>query len=164
MTVAAASSAVAFNRASLRRIVAAGLAGGAVDFVYACAVGLSSGRSIQRVWQGVANGLIGKPAMEMGWVSSALGMAIHFTIATIMAAAFAIAADRMPGLYRRPWIAGVLYGLVLYGVMYGIVLPLRWPTVFPNWSGLSSVLDVLAHVGVGLAIVFVLRGRHRSAL
>lgn len=163
MTVAAASPVIAFNRASLRRVVAAGLAGGAVDFVYACAVGLSSGRSVQRVWQGVASGLIGKPAGEMGWVSSALGMAIHFSIALTMAAAFAVAAGRLPLLYRRPWSAGVLYGLVLYGVMYGIVLPLRWPAVFPNWDGVKSVLDILAHVGVGLAIVFVLRGRTRSA-
>lgn len=162
MTVAAAPPAIAFN-ASVRRIVTAGLAGGAVDFVYAGVVGLSSGRSIQRVWQGVANGLIGKPALEMGWVSAALGMAIHFTIAAAMAAAFAVAAGRLPALYRRPWTAGVVYGLVLYGVMYGIVLPLRWPAAFPNWNGRASVFDVLAHVGVGLAIVFVLRGRSRSA-
>lgn len=162
MTVAAAPPATAVN-ISVRRVVAAGLAGGALDFVYAGIMGLSSGRSIQRVWQGVANGLIGKPALELGWISAALGMATHFIIATAMAAAFAVAASRLPALYRRPWTAGALYGLVLYGVMYGIVLPLRWPAAFPNWSGMASVFDVLAHAGVGLAIVFVLRGRSRSA-
>lgn len=151
------------RRHALASVALAGLAGGAVDFVYACAVGLSGGRSIERVWQGVANGLIGRPAFEMGWASSGLGMAIHFSIATAMAGAFAVAAGRLPALYRRPWTAGVLYGLALYGVMYGVVLPLRWPEVFPNWNGVKSVLDILAHVGVGLAIVFVLRGRSRSA-
>lgn len=163
MTVAAASPVPALYRVSLGRVAAAGLAGGVVDFAYASVMGLSSGRSIQRVWQGVAGGLIGKPAADMGWVSSALGMAIHFAIAMTMAAAFAVAAGRMPWLYRRPWAVGFLYGLVLYAVMYRVVLPLRWPAVFPNWNGLNSVLDILAHVGVGLAIVFVLRGRSRPA-
>ncbi|WP_309087633.1 hypothetical protein [Phenylobacterium sp.] len=151
------------RQAALASVALAGLAGGAVDFVYAGAIGLATGRTVERVWQSVAAAVIGKPAFSMGWTSATLGIVIHLAIATAMAAAFAIAAGRLPALYRRPWTSGAVYGLGLYAVMYGVVLPLRWPTVFPRWDGLTSVFDVLAHIGVGLAIVFVLRARTRAA-
>jgi len=164
MSIAAASP-VATDRAglSVSRIALTGLAGGAVDLVYATAVGATLGRSFQQVWQGVAGGWLGRQAAELGWASASLGLVTHFGIATAMAAVFALAGSRAPGLYRRPWVTGGLYGLVLYGVMYGLVLPMRWPQVFPKWDGVRSVTDILAHIGVALAIVFVLRGRSRSA-
>lgn len=164
MTIAAASPAAADRiRLSMSRIALAGLAGGAVDLVYASGVGALFGRGFQRVWQGVAGGWLGKPAFDMGWTSATLGLVTHFGIATAMAGAFALAGSRLAALYRRPWLSGCAYGLVLYGVMYGLVLPARWPQTFPKWDGARSVADILAHVGVGLAIAHVLRGRGRVA-
>jgi len=43
-------------------------------------------------------------------------------------------------------------------VMYGIVLPLRFPEVFPRWSGWLSVTDILVHMGVGLIMALVFAG------
>lgn len=163
MTIAAVSPAAARAPLSASRIALAGLAGGAVDLVYATGVGATLGRSFQRVWQGVAGGWLGKPAFDMGWTSATLGLVTHFGIATVMAGAFALAGSRLPALYRRPWLSGGVYGLVLYGVMYGLVLPARWPQTFPKWDGARSVADIMAHVGVGLAIAYVLRGRGRVA-
>jgi hypothetical protein len=154
MTVAATT---APPSAVLARIARAGLAGGAVDFVYAGVVGATLGRGVQQVWQGVAAGWLGPAARQMGWASAALGVVTHFGIATAMAGAYALAAGRAPVLHRRPWLSGTLYGLVLYGVMYRVVLPLRWPETFPRWDGVRSGADVLAHVGVGLAIAYTLR-------
>jgi len=147
------------SRSLFARVVAAGLAGAAVDFVYATMVGLADGRGPVTVWQGVASGWLGRAAGEGGLATAGLGLATHVGIATCMAGAYALAAARLPILYRRPLLMGALYGLPLYGVMYRIVLPLRWPGVFPRWDGMKSVLDVLAHVGVGLAIAFVLSRR-----
>ncbi len=40
--------------------------------------------------------------------------------------------------------------------MYRVVLPLRFPQVFPRWDGMQSLADILAHLGVGLVIALVL--------
>lgn len=55
------------------------------------------------------------------------------------------------------WSAAAVYGLGLYGVMYLLVLPLRWPGIFPRWDGLFSATDVAAHMAVALAIATVAR-------
>jgi hypothetical protein len=143
----------------LTRILAAAIGGGAVDFVYACIMGIRSGRGIEKVWQGVASGWIGKAAGEGGWATAALGMVTHFGIATVMAATYALVATRAPILYRRWPLGGLIYGLILYGVMYGAVLPLRFGRPY-HWAGPQSGTDILAHLGVGLVIAMVLsRGR-----
>jgi hypothetical protein len=163
MTAATASAPPgSLTRSLIARIVTAGLAGAAVDFVYATMVGLAAGRGPVKVWQGVAGAWLGKAAGDGGLASAGLGLITHVGIATCMAGAYALAAPRLPILYRRPLLMGALYGLPLYGVMYRVVLPLRWPEVFPRWDGVRSVLDILAHVGVGLAIAFVL-SRRRGA-
>jgi len=143
-------------RGVLVPVVAAGLAGGAVDGLYASAMGLAHGRPVAKVWQGVASGWLGKAAGEGGLATMALGLATHFAIALCMAAAYAAAASRITLLTRRPIACGALYGGVLYLVMYQIVLPLRWPAVFPRWDGWVSAADIGSHVGVGLAIALVL--------
>jgi hypothetical protein len=150
------------TRGLLARVGMAGLAGAAVDFAYATTLGLIDGRGPVKVWQGVASGWLGKAAREGGLASAGLGLATHIGIATCMAAVYALAAARLPILYRRPLLMGALYGLPLYAVMYRVVLPLRWPGVFPRWDGMKSGLDVMAHVGVGLAIALVL-SRRRGA-
>jgi hypothetical protein len=145
-------------RNALARIALAGLAGGAVDFVYACVVGVLTGRGIVRVWQGVASGWLGKAAAQGGLASAALGVVTHFGIATCMAAAYAALASRLPVLYRRWALTAPVYGVGLYLVMYRVVLPLRFPGA-GGWHGLVSVADVASHIGVALAAAFVLSRR-----
>ena len=144
----------------LRQILLAGLAGGAVDLVYASAAGAVRGRSVAQVWQGVASGWLGRAAYDGGAASVALGVATHFAIATLMAGAYAAAAARAPVLIRRWPLFAPAYGLLLYGLMYRVVLPLRWPGA-GAWQGTLSLLDVAAHVGLALAAASVLA---RSAL
>lgn len=147
------------SRPSPRSVVLAGLGGGAVDFIYACCVGLIHSGSVLRVWQGVASGWLGKAASDGGLATMALGIATHFGIAICMAAVYALVAARVPLLTRRPVPCGIGYGLVLYAVMYRIVLPLRFPAVFPRWDGVQSVTDIASHVGVGTVIAVLLARR-----
>ena len=49
-----------------------------------------------------------------------------------------LVARRLPDLLRRPFTTGLLYGLILYGIMYWIVLPLRWPSAWLSATGGSS--------------------------
>ena len=141
---------------ALSAIALAGLGGGSVDLVYASCVGLIHGRTIMRVWQGVASGWLGKAAADGGVATMALGIATHFGIAICMAAVYALVATRVKLLYRRPVLSGVGYGLVLYLVMYRIVLPLRFPAVFPRWDGIQSVTDIALHIAVALVIAILL--------
>jgi hypothetical protein len=156
MTVAAAPQSVSQPlRDQLSRILLAGLAGGAVDFVYPTAMAVLKGRSPLSPWHGVASGWIGPVARDGGLATAALGAITHFGIAICMAAAYVLAARRVPVVAQRPWATAPVYGLILYGVMNLVVLPLRWPEAFPRWNGVTSILDILAHVGVALAIVAV---------
>jgi hypothetical protein len=155
MTAAAASPGYSLPaRDRLARVLVAGLAGGAVDFVYPVVMALSKGRTWDMPWRSVASGWVGKAAREAAW-APALGLVTHFCIATLMAAAYALAARRFPVLYRLWWAVAPVYGLILYGIMYRVVLPLRWPGG-GAWAGVQSVLDIAAHIGVAYAIAFVL--------
>ena len=154
MTALAEPSAAPAAPPFLQRVVLAGLAGGGVDFVYASVLAILTGRGFERPWQSVASGWIGKAASEGGWGSVALGIVTHFGIATVMALVYVLAAGRLRVLARRPLLFGALYGLALYGVMYGIVLPTRFGRAY-HWNGVFSVTDILAHIGVGLAIALV---------
>jgi hypothetical protein len=156
MSTTAASAVAPLGRDRIRPVVVAGLVGGAVDVVYASLVQVVLGRPIARAWQGVASGWLGGEAMNGGAATVALGLVTHFGIAISMAAAFALVARRLRLLYRRPLLAGVIYGCALYVVMYRIVLPLRFPSIFPRWDGVRSITDILAHIGVALGIAWVL--------
>jgi len=159
MTAAAASSGVSQPlRDTLLRLVTAGLAGGAVDFFYASSMALSRGRPWTRPWEAVASGWIGRAAAEGGPMVWGLGIVTHFGIATAMAAAYIHLARRVPIVVSRPWATAPIYGLILYGVMYLGVLPLRFGNPW-RWNGVNSLLDILAHVGVALAIVAVVARR-----
>ena len=52
---------------------------------------------------------------------------------------------------------------MLYAVMYGVVLPLRFSQAFPRWDGLLSVTDILSHIGVALIIALTLSRPARPA-
>ena len=145
-------------------VVAAGIAGGVVDAVYFSSAALIDDRSPFKVLQAIASFWMGQASMDGGVASELLGLATHFGLATLMAAGYAAAAAKLQPLRHRPLFTGPIYGLILYGVMYYIVLPLRWPDLYPRINGWRSVADVLAHVGVGLAIAVVFaRTLKRSA-
>jgi len=155
MTATIASAPALPARHALAWIGLAGLAGGMVDFIYPTALALLNGRPWETPWLSVASGWIGKAAREGGAGPIALGIVTHFTVATCMAAAYWLVARRFPVLYRLWWACALGYGFVLYGVMYRIVLPLRWEGA-GAWQGAMSWLDIAAHIGVALAIAWVL--------
>jgi len=108
-------------------ILLAGAIAGALDITYAItAYGpLSYGVPAERVLQSVAAGLIGREAAQAGGMATAgLGLATHFVLATIMATAFVLAAQRFRLLTNNALLWGVLYGLILYVAMNYVVVPL----------------------------------------
>lgn len=137
-------------------VVVAGIAGGLVDAAYFSATALLNGRSPTAVLQSIATFWLGPAARDGGAASAALGLATHFALATIMASGYFFMAKMLSFFRQRPRISGTAYGFFLYGVMYFIVLPLRWPALSPRFEGAKSLLDVAAHIAVGVAIALVI--------
>jgi hypothetical protein len=138
-----------------RTIMLAGLAAAAVDAAYFTIKALIENVGPVRVLQGIAGFWLGNSAATSGSAGAALGAATHIGLATIMAAAFVAMYRSLPVLRGSFIKMGTVYGIALYGVMYGIVLPLRWPQIFPSFSGWGSVFDVVVHIAVGIAIAAV---------
>jgi hypothetical protein len=108
----------------LLAIIVGGSIAGACDITYAIVFSAFRGVPALRVLQSVASGLLGSAAFKGGMPIGLLGLFLHFLIALTAATIFYLASRRLTFLLRRPIISGVLYGLIIYGVMNLVVLPL----------------------------------------
>lgn len=137
-----------------RAIALGGLLAGLGDITFAFVVWRSVGPV--RVLQSVASGLLGSAAREGGLATAALGAVLHFTIAFIWATVFWLASRRLKVLVRHPVVCGLLYGAVVYGFMYCVVLPLSAiHAKLPNDAS-AILLSLAGHmllVGLPIALV-----------
>ena len=113
-------------RSMLKPILVATLVAGTLDILSAFVFAGIAGATPVGVLRYVASGPFGEASTPTpGW--AAVGLAVHFAIMACMAAAYMLVAPRIPALLRHPIVAGLLYGLLLWVIMYWIVKPLRWP-------------------------------------
>lgn len=146
---------------ALTTILLAGLLAGALDITAAIVNSKLHGRSPQTVLQSVAGGLLGRDTYQGGWKTAALGLVLHFCIATIWATVYFAASRKLPLLTQQAVLCGLVYGVIVYAVMYMIVLPLSaWHTKFFNQPASVILTGVLIHLFcVGLPIALTIRGR-----
>ena len=140
----------------LRLVLAGGLVAGTLDITYACVFwGVKAGVPVRRIFQSVAAGLLGKASFEGGAATAALGLGLHYFIACSMAVVYYLVARRVPSLRERPVPYGAAYGLLLYGIMNYIVVPLSAAggggAKDPLWVGLSVVVHMFL-IGVPIAL------------
>jgi len=106
-------------------VLLGGLVAGTFDITYACTFWyLKRGVLPTRILQSVASGLLGDASFTGGWGTALLGLALHYFIATSMAVTYYLFARRWSELWQKPWVFGPLYGVLLYGIMNYIVVPL----------------------------------------
>jgi uncharacterized membrane protein YagU involved in acid resistance len=129
-----------------RAILVGGAIGGALDLLFAVSFAGYYGVAPSRVFRTIASGLLGNAALTGGNAVSALGVACHFALSWIWAALFAAAAWRYPTLTRRPFLSGVLFGIVVFLSMRLIVLPLSAYPRPVSFEPLATVLDLLSHM------------------
>jgi glucan phosphoethanolaminetransferase (alkaline phosphatase superfamily) len=122
-----------------------------------------------RVLQGIAEALLGPSSASGGLGAAALGLAMHFGVAFFWAAVFALLCRRFPALLRWSVPAGLIYGAVVWIVMYRVVIPLiplvnaLYLTTFDRTIPQLRVRQVLVHfVCVGLPISLAARRAGRS--
>jgi len=107
------------------------------------------------VLQTVASGPLGDEIAH-GPAGAPLGLLVHFAIMAVMVAVYVLAASRIPALIRYWWLAGPLYGVMLWILMYWIVMPLRWDS-YQTPSELGAIArQLFSHcVLAGLPIAWI---------
>jgi hypothetical protein len=132
-------------------LLAGGAVVGTIDILYAIGFWFVV-RDVAplRVMQSVAAGVLGRDAFTGGAASGALGLALHYLIATSMVIAYHVVGRRLRVLFDRAVPLGILYGVLLYGFMNFVVIPLSAaarPTFHAPWVVMSVAVHAL---GIGL--------------
>jgi hypothetical protein len=140
---------------------------GALDLASAFVFAGMKGAGPPLVLRSVASGPFGDAMLASGAPGAVLGLVTHFAIMTVMVLAFAALAARAPGLLARPLLAGTAWGVLLYGVMYWIVLPLRWPALHPQtgaWQVGNALFSHIVCVGIPMALILARDARPARAV
>ncbi len=158
MEIVSASETVTGKSADYRAILFGGLLAGAMDLTSAFIVTALRGGSHARMLQSIASGLLGADSFTGGAATAALGVLVHFTIAFIWTIVFYLASRKIRFLIDQPIVSGVLYGVVVYLLMYYVIVPLS-ATPFQMPHNLDAIArDVFIHIiCIGLPIALVVR-------
>lgn len=146
-------------------ILYAGAIVGVLDITAACIqTRIQFGMTPMRVLKGVAGGLLGRGAYEGGFAVAALGLAMHFTMALIVATAFYLLIRRFPLPKKLLGVVavGLLYGAAVFAVNNFVTayfmssvrsLYLHTPVLFKPPMGWAQLVIHLLCVGLPIALV-----------
>ena len=134
-----------------------GLIAGTLDITAAFVNWGLKGAGPARVLQGIASGWLGPDSFSGGWATVVMGLAFHFLIALTAAAVFYFASRKIGFLLSNVYAAGALYGVLVYGFMYWVVIPLSRAQRGPfSWP--ATIVAVITHiVCVGLPIALAVK-------
>jgi hypothetical protein len=150
---------------SLRPILYAGAVVGVLDITAACIHAYAAHAfGPVRVLKGVAGGLLGRSALEGGFATAALGLAMHFTMALTMTTIFYALSQRFPLPQKLGGVVavGLLYGAAVFAVNnFGTAPLLSWvrslylhtPILFKPPMGWPQLVIHLFCVGLPIALV-----------
>jgi hypothetical protein len=136
----------------LRWLALGGLVVGTLDILDAFVFFGLRGVPLIAIPQSIASGLLGRAAYQGGAGTAALGLVLHFGISFTIVSAYFAATGWLPALRRRLLVFGPLYGLVVYGVMNHVVVPLSAAVVGSGPKPAAVIVNgLLIHmIGVGL--------------
>ena len=117
---------------------------GTLDILFAAILSSFFGKGPATMLRGVASGPF-PGATEWGAAGSALGLATHFTLMAIMVIVFMLAARGRTSTLNRPWVSGLIYGLITYVVMNLIVVPVRFDSPLPP-PARAILTQLFAHI------------------
>ena len=144
-----------------RAILAGGLTVGALDILDAFLFfGLRYGVGPTRILHSIAAGVFGRDAaIGGGGMTASIGLALHFFIAFAIVITAYLAASTMPSLVSRPFVAGPVYGLIVYAVMNYVVIPLSAASGAGGFPATPILVNgLLIHIfGVGIPAVWFAR-------
>ena len=154
----------------MKTVIAGGLLAGALDIADAFLFwGIRAGVKPMRIGQSIAGGVMGEAASRGGWGTFAVGMALHFAMAVVMAVVFFEICKRVTVVARHALVFGALYGAGLYLVMTYLVVPLSLAQVgqnpkFPPDLNVVLLNTLFCHVVlVGLVVAWFSKRALRTA-
>jgi uncharacterized membrane protein YagU involved in acid resistance len=149
------------STAATRAILIAMVIAGTLEILAAFAFAIMAGGSPLGVLRGIGGAFLDSEAV--GPITLAVaGLVLHFAIVTVMATVYLVLAGRIGLLNRLAVLSGVGYGLILWGVMCWVILPWRWPTLFPVTDRTEVAMQLFSHVVlVGIPIALVARSATR---
>lgn len=147
----------------IRAALIAGIAAAVIEMIFVLPIQASLHHSPMIVFQSIASGVSGTAAYHGGMGSALAGVGWHVLISLVSAACYVAAATRLPFLYARPLIGGVLCGVIAYAVMNWIVLPLSALGYAPTTDPWMMLLSFSIHLfGFGIPIAYVARWQMRG--
>jgi hypothetical protein len=139
-------------------ILIGGLIAGTFDITYAIVFSSFYNVSAIRVLQSVASGILGTRAYNGGLLTAALGLLLHFFIAFSWASIFYALSRKIDFLRQHAILSGLLFGAVIYAVMYLIVLPLSAYPHKINFALSRVAINLFVHMFlIGLPISLAVR-------
>ena len=139
---------------TLRPVVAvvfAGLIAGTVDIG---AASLINGKSVPYILHAIAGGLLAAKSFAGGAPTAALGLLLQELMSILIASIYVFGLRFIPDLRSRWILAGVGYGIVVYGVMNYVVLPLSAWHNAPTFKWRSFLLNMAAMWLFGLIVAY----------
>jgi len=146
---------------AVRAIVSGALIVALLDGLYPVILYGLRGVTPDRVFQGIAAGVLGREAFRGGMATAALGLGLHVFIALVVVATYFALSAHVRVLRTKPFLLGPVYGVAVYAFMNLVVVPLSaaggarpaWPMVL---GGLAIHM-----VGVGLPAALAAAAYHR---
>jgi hypothetical protein len=139
-------------------ILIGGAIAGVCDIIFAFIFYGLRGTTPVRILQSVASGLLGKKAFDGGAATASLGAVFQLFIPIVAAAVYTTIDRTIASVRDHPAVSGVLYGIVIYGVMNFVVLPLSAIPWKPRFTAGLVVPALLAHMFlIGLPMALAVR-------
>lgn len=147
------------RRRSALLVLAGGLVAGTFDITYACVYwAIKIGAPPTRIFQSVARGLLGPASFRGGAATAALGLFLHYFIATSMSVFYYFVARKWSLLHKYPLRCGAIYGLGLFVFMTYVVVPLSAARGGASPGKLWIGLSILVHMFlIGVPIAYFTR-------
>jgi len=134
------------------------LAAGTLDLLAAFVNSGLRDVSPTRVLQSIASGLLGADSFKGGVATAALGLVLHFIIATGATAVYYAASRKLNFLAKQPVVCGPVYGVAVYFFMNFIVLPLSAVPFKISYTLPVLITGLMIHMlCVGLPIALAVR-------
>ena len=133
------------NKGLGRRTALATAIAGTLDISFAAILTAMAGKPVTDMLRRVASGPF-PAATDWGASGAVAGLIVHYAIMGVMAAVFLIAWQRIALVRRHTIAAALVYGVILWLVMYGLVLPLRFGMPFPSPTLTAIAKQLFAHV------------------
>ena len=128
--------------------------------------------TVERIFQSVATGLLGPESFKGGATTAALGLVLHCVVALGWTLVFYFLLRQWPWLRRTTAstrgavLVGLAYGVVVWLLMDGVVLPLSRARVTPvsqPWFWIQLATHPFV-VGLPIALILGRRGRSTSVV